>query len=387
MKIQLFLNKTTPILTNFLNEVLPKICGNWWEECVLGKLSENQKKQIKIGKINSLEMLDLAALLRVLNNNWQEISYLKNLSIEVRNYANEMLTIRNSFAHLSNKEPNKEDIDRAADTIQRFIKELDEYNELIEEIKKFRISLQLFSDVLSKAETKIETPKKEIQIDTFKDESIGKLVQRYIFKILEFCFSKDETELIKLLNKDSSKQLFGINYPFLIEVDKNSEKIDRYWKTKYTFNNRNFVITSEWYNWNREKFINYLKNNNLIELSGNQINVTTTISLFQEGGKNFGDISAEIEKVHKRIPKWFRSPTQINSKILMKYIELKGKEDFVYFSDLEHNLQSIKTFKENYNSMKNFGVRNHARVFEEINSKIYLWEPVKDFILKEFKLL
>jgi hypothetical protein len=30
---------------------------------------------------------------------------------------------------------------------------------------------------------------------------------------------------------------------------------------------------------------------------------------------------------------------------------------------------------------------NHAKVFEVRNDKVFLWEPVKDFILKEFKLL
>jgi hypothetical protein len=385
MEIQIFLNKVTPILTKYLNDVLPKICGNWWEECVLGKLSENQKRQIKIGKINSLELLDLAALLRLFNNNWQEISNKKNLSFEVRNYANELLSDRNKFAHLSNQEPNKEDIDRSADTIQRFIKALDESNYLILEIKNYRNSLKLFSVVSSKVEAKIETTRKKIEVPQFKDEPIGKLVQRYVLSILEYCFSEDETELINLLNKDSSKRLFGINYPFMIEVSKSSEKIDRYWKTKYSFNNRHFFITSEWYKWNREKFINYLNNRNLLDITDNQKIISKYEDSIIKGGKKFQDVNFEIEKVHKRIPKWFRSPNQINHKILMKYLELRGVHEFVFFSELEHNLQKIETFKENYNSMKNSGERNHARIFDEDNGKVYLWEPVKEFILKYYK--
>lgn len=385
MEIQLYLNKTIPVLSNFLNEVLPKVCGDWWQVCVIDKLSESQRIQIDNRRINSLELLDLAALLRIFNNNWKEISYIKKLPDDVRNYALEILTIRHKFAHSSSVPPLKEDAERYADTIYRLVKALDRENELIIEIKEFINSQKSLHSIISKRESEIENSIKKKKINPNKDEPIGKLVHRYVNTILEFCFSKDETELIKLQDKDSSNELFGINYPFMIEVERDSEKIDRYWKNKFSFKDRHFVITSEWYKWNRKKFINYLNDNNLWKLPDCNFIVSKQVSSFIEEEHKLGDINVEIEKVHKRIPKWFRSPKQINSKILIKYLEMKGIQEFVLFSDLEHNLRNIKTFKENYNSMKNFGERNHARVFHEIYGKVYLWKPVNDFILFEYK--
>lgn len=97
-------------------------------------------------------------------------------------------------------------------------------------------------------------------------------------------------------------------------------------------------------------------------------------------------VESEIMKVHLRIPKWARSPHQINHKILRNYFELLKQNDFVYIYDLEIHSRTIRSFKSNFDQMKIISDHNHAKVFEVINDRVYLWEPVKSFILKEFKL-
>lgn len=92
----------------------------------------------------------------------------------------------------------------------------------------------------------------------------------------------------------------------------------------------------------------------------------------------------EVEKVQSRVPGWFRKPHQINSRILIAYMDLLGEDKSVPLHKLEAACRSIKTFQNNYIQMKSFGERNHAKVFEEAGGRVTLWEPVRDFILKEY---
>ncbi len=98
-----------------------------------------------------------------------------------------------------------------------------------------------------------------------------------------------------------------------------------------------------------------------------------------------GEKKNEIDKIENRIPKWFRNPDQINSKILITYMELLGDGKSVPFHKLETSCRSIKTFQSNYNQMKIIGERNHAKVFEESGYQITLWEPTRNFVKKEYE--
>jgi hypothetical protein len=93
----------------------------------------------------------------------------------------------------------------------------------------------------------------------------------------------------------------------------------------------------------------------------------------------------EVWKVHSRVPKWFRKPHQINSRILIAYLDLLGENKSVPLHKLESACRSIKTFQNNYVQMKSFGERNHAKVFEESGGRVTLWEPVREFVKQEFK--
>ena len=93
----------------------------------------------------------------------------------------------------------------------------------------------------------------------------------------------------------------------------------------------------------------------------------------------------EVWKVQNRIPKWFKNPNQYNSQILIAYMDLLGEHNSVPLYKLEARCRKIKTFKNNYSQMKIISERNHAKVFEEAGGRITLWEPVRDFVIKEFK--
>jgi len=99
----------------------------------------------------------------------------------------------------------------------------------------------------------------------------------------------------------------------------------------------------------------------------------------------YNEVELEIERVRRKILKWAKSPDQINHKIVKIYLELLKQNTFVYLDDLEIHSKKIKTFKSNFGQMKIISDHNHAKIFDVINDKVYLWEPVKSDVLKAFQ--
>lgn len=87
---------------------------------------------------------------------------------------------------------------------------------------------------------------------------IGKFVQKYIPKIFAYC-EQHPDELNKLLNKEYSKQNFGINFSFCLETDLIApEQSRRYWKASYDVCKKTVRVTSQWFEYNRSQFETYL---------------------------------------------------------------------------------------------------------------------------------
>ena len=94
------------------------------------------------------------------------------------------------------------------------------------------------------------------------------------------------------------------------------------------------------------------------------------------------DTSAEIKKVRRRLPRWFKNPNQYNSTILIGFLDLSENQSQVSTQMLRNKCELVNDFEGNYNQMKNFGEKNHGKVFEENNGVVSLWEPVQDFIME-----
>ena len=71
--------------------------------------------------LTTLEQLDFAALLRVLDQNWHELSQAFTLPREGRTWVRELQTVRNRWAHLSAAPVPAEDLYRDADTLARVL--------------------------------------------------------------------------------------------------------------------------------------------------------------------------------------------------------------------------------------------------------------------------
>ncbi len=139
LHIQNLLTELTSFLADYLNQTLQQLDTNWWDNCVLAKLSYGQKDQIARTNIASLNQLDLAALLRILDSNWYELTELLKLNNTDRHYLKEMRTIRNQWAHISAEGIINEDLYRDLDTLKRFSKLINAdivYIEKVDSVKK-----------------------------------------------------------------------------------------------------------------------------------------------------------------------------------------------------------------------------------------------------------
>ncbi len=137
-ELQILLTHITKELADFLEKFFSKINDDWWEEYVLAKLSYKQQEMVQQYKITTLTSLDLAALLRIFDQNWYEISQHNAFPMEIRNYLKEMQTIRNKWAHMSVDGYDSDNIYRDLDTLQRFASAIGADNDIIEKILELK---------------------------------------------------------------------------------------------------------------------------------------------------------------------------------------------------------------------------------------------------------
>ena len=106
-------------LADFLSTHLPSLSEDWWKKHVECRLSFHQQRRVRERGLTKLKQLDFAALLRVLDQNWYELSQMLNLPREGRTWVKELQTVRNKWAHLSAQSIEASDVYRDADTLGR----------------------------------------------------------------------------------------------------------------------------------------------------------------------------------------------------------------------------------------------------------------------------
>ena len=154
IKMGELLTQTTAELHRFLNSRLPTLeDDDWWNERVIDKLSFQQQRRVEQRGISELAGLDLAALIRIFDQNWYDLNDKESFSADARHFVKEMQTIRNRWAHVSVEEYPQEDIYRDLDTLQRFLLLIDAAEELKDKVRAERKIL-----LASQSQTEPEEP-------------------------------------------------------------------------------------------------------------------------------------------------------------------------------------------------------------------------------------
>jgi len=104
-----------------LDEILPALSNDWWEDRVVRLLTFQQQQLVAQNHLMRLDQLDLAALLRTVDQNWHELARKKNWPIAARNWLKEAQTIRNRWAHAPVQGLPNDDRYRDLDTLVRLL--------------------------------------------------------------------------------------------------------------------------------------------------------------------------------------------------------------------------------------------------------------------------
>lgn len=115
------LTLATPELSRFLESKLQALSPDWWQKHVVERLSFQQQRFVQERGYKALKQLDFAALLRVLDQNWHELTSSVTFAREGRTWVKELQTVRNKWAHLSTEEMPPSETYRDADTLGRFL--------------------------------------------------------------------------------------------------------------------------------------------------------------------------------------------------------------------------------------------------------------------------
>lgn len=125
-------------IAHWLEVKLPALGAKWWIDNVVNRLTFQQQRLVDEKQIKSLYGLDLAAVLRVLDQNWSELAGVEPLPREARNWIKELQSVRNRWAHAPAGGLSASDAYRDADTLERFLYVIDARDGLLSRVEEFK---------------------------------------------------------------------------------------------------------------------------------------------------------------------------------------------------------------------------------------------------------
>ena len=132
------LNLFAGLLCSWLEARLPSLGATWWTDNVVNRLTFQQQRSVQERRIERMSGLDLAALLRVLDQNWHELAAVEPLPREARNWIKELQSVRNRLAHAPSAGFSAQDAYRDADTLERLCGALGANAELLAKVGQFK---------------------------------------------------------------------------------------------------------------------------------------------------------------------------------------------------------------------------------------------------------
>lgn len=132
------LQASAGVISHWLEARLPSLSADWWAEHVVNRLTFQQQRLVEDRRIHALSGLDLAAVLRVIDQNWNEIAATHPLPREARNWVKELQSVRNRWAHAPVGGINPTDAFRDADTLERLLIVVGAGSDLMQRVEAFK---------------------------------------------------------------------------------------------------------------------------------------------------------------------------------------------------------------------------------------------------------
>lgn len=136
-KMSAFMHRLAEQMSGWLETHLPKLTDEWWNELVYCNLSQLQRDHVDLNNITDLNGLDLAALLRIIDRNWFVITNSLDVDYKERQNIKDMMSIRNTWAHISSAELSKEKVIGDVEVIIALMKMLDAELSDIQDMEQF----------------------------------------------------------------------------------------------------------------------------------------------------------------------------------------------------------------------------------------------------------
>jgi len=126
-------------LQDFLGVQLPDLYPDWWNVGVINALTYAQREKAQENAWSTLEDLDLAALIRVADQNWGELRRRQRVTFETRTLLKECSSIRNRWAHeAASREPTARQNYRDLDTLALLVTALSADEDVIQRLEAAR---------------------------------------------------------------------------------------------------------------------------------------------------------------------------------------------------------------------------------------------------------
>lgn len=162
------LDSLTSLILETLSDELPRVSGNWWQTRVVDQLTFQQQQHVRTSNIAELRRLDLAALLRVLDQNWFDLAEKRSWPRSARNWLKEAQTIRNRWAHAPASGLDDSDVYRDLDTIERLMALLGADVDALKSLKTIKLSL------IASLSGQLESAKSPASIQPLPASAFGK---------------------------------------------------------------------------------------------------------------------------------------------------------------------------------------------------------------------
>lgn len=141
-KINEYLHQATGLLVAWLDGKLRRVSDDWWNECVLDRLSYRQR-EIAIEKgFKELSDFDLAAVLRIADKNWYDMRSFAYLPTSERECIRNMQSVRNNWAHCAGTLPGKDAIINDIEVLSKFFEQMEAPQADINQLEEFKKNVQ-----------------------------------------------------------------------------------------------------------------------------------------------------------------------------------------------------------------------------------------------------